>query len=174
MKLVRYLGIFMLFFIAAVFGMMVLSPKEMKHNLKVEVNAPIEEVFEAATNVHGFKEWQNGMVEVRDMRGDMTQKGNACDLIYKNSKDQEMVLHHEITDYVKNEHYKAKQTVKEYMSKDFEMEFEAVDSNTTKVIGHITIRPESMPARLFMYNKDGTKERDQAQFDALKEAIENR
>jgi ATP-dependent Lon protease len=171
MKFVKYIGIFVLFLVAAVLGLIAFAPKEISYNIKTEINAPVSKAWEVSMDGDRMKEWLQGFKSAKLIKGEEGQIGSVYELTFT-EEGKDMVMEETVTAYEIEKQYAFIGNVKDFMTMENEMNFEAVDSNSCKIITHTKIKANSALMRLFMYNKEGSKKRAESQYLKLKEMIE--
>ena len=152
MKLLRYVGIFLLFAGAAVVGMIFMAPSEVSFQVNEDFDAPVSEVYDAITNHQKMTKWMNGVESAKQTKGDGCAEGSEYDLFFKG--EGAMVLNHKVNAAETNASYAYTGTVKDFFKMTNSSAFEALDSNRTRVQTKIKMEPLSNKFKLFMYAEE--------------------
>lgn len=162
----------MLFVAAAVFGMILLAPEEVSVQVNEDINAPIEEVFDAVTNPNKLVNWVNGVASVRQIIGD----GPGVDAEYKLSFEGEgqMTMTQKVDLFEENNEYAYTGTVQDFMEVNSRTTFEALDSNKTRISVYLTMRPLSYKMKMFIYAEETHKANAAMNNTRLKEYLEKK
>jgi uncharacterized protein YndB with AHSA1/START domain len=170
MKWFTYIGIFMLFIAAAYFGMIWMAPSEVSFQVNDDINAPITEVFDAATNPQKFGKWINGVTAVKQVKGDGAATDSEYDLYFKGS--EQMILRQRVTLLESDKTYAYIGTVPDFMEVTSTTSFEAIDNTTTRVQTKNTMKPLSNKMKMFMYAKETHTKNAASNLTRLKEFVE--
>lgn len=166
----KYLGIFMLFLVAAVAGLIVLSPEEVAFQVNEDVNAPIAEVFDATTNPARLSKWMNGVKSVKQLRGNGAAVGAEYDLYFEGEGN--MVITHKVNVLDHNEQYSYTGTVVDFMKVNSNTTYEALDSTTTRISTKVSMKPLSVKMKMFMYMEDTHRKNAANNYNSLKDYLE--
>ena len=91
MKIAKYVGIFSAFLVAAVGGLIVLSPSEVEYTVNKDMNAPLQECWLTATDYNKASNWVAGLTSVKQTSGIELAEGSSYNLKFGN-EDNSMVM----------------------------------------------------------------------------------
>ena len=171
MKIIKYAGIFILFLVVAVFGMMFMAPKNVMFVVSQDINAPLESTWNYTMNPENLPKWIEGLSKIEHKSGEFNSVGSKTAFIYNEGKE-DMTMIETITAYEPEKQFAFKGEVKDMMSVVSNASFTALDSNRTNITIKTTITAESLGMRLFMYNQEGMRKRSKEQYAKLAELIE--
>ena len=168
MQILKYVGIIMLFIAAGFYGMILLAPTEIEYQVNEDINAPIDEVFDAINNPAKMTKWMKGLESVKQTKGAEPAKGSEFDLFYP----KEMIMHritniYEVPNRIANEG-----TVKDFFSRADDYTLEALDSNKTRISQRVIMTSLDMKSRMIMKAKDAHKKNTSTNLAALKKLLE--
>lgn len=164
----KYIGIFILFVAVAYGGMIVLAPSEVTVQVNEDINAPIDQVFDASTDYTQFSKWINGVQSAKKIKGEAATPGAE----YKVYFEGDMNLNHTVTFIEKNKRYAYNGVVPDFFEITSNTTFEALDSNTTRVMTKLTMNPLSTKMKMFMYFEETHKKNAAANLTSMKEFLE--
>lgn len=170
MQWLKYIGIFMLFVVAAFFGMIWMAPSEVSFRVNEDINAPIDEVFSKVADYQNFKEWINGVQSTKQERGAGAGVGSSYKLFYKG--EGQMIMDLKITGFESEKTYAYIGEVEDFMRVNVMMTFEAIDSNLTRISMQNKIEALSSRMKMFMYAEETHKKNASDNLEALKQFIE--
>ncbi|MDB9883122.1 SRPBCC family protein [Bacteroidia bacterium] len=170
MQYLKYFGIFLLFLVAGFFGMIWMAPSEVSFQVNEDINAPITEVFDATTNPQKLSKWIAGVNTVKQVKGDGSAKGSAYDLFFEGEGN--MIMRQTVNVFEPNKLYAYKGIVEDFMEVVSSTEYEALDSNSTRIFTKVSIRPLSQKMKMFMHAKETHKKNSAANFTRLKKYLE--
>ena len=168
MNWIKYIGIFILFVAVAYAGMILLAPSEVSVQVNEDINAPIDQVFDASTDYTQFSKWINGVKSAKKVRGEVATVGAE----YKVYFEGDMNLNHKVTFIEENKQYAYSGVVQDFFQITSKTSFEAVDSNTTRVMTKLTMKPLSTKMKMFMYFEETHKKNAAANLASMKEFLE--
>ena len=170
MKWFKFVGVFLLFIGAGYFGMIWMAPEEVSVQVNEDINAPISQVFVAATDYQTFPKWINGVQAAKQLAGDGAEVGSEYELNYKG--EGKMVMNHKVTALEANSLYAYVGTVVDFMQVNSSTAFESLDSTHTRVKTTLTLKPLSNRMKMFMYADETHKKNAASNLTELKEFIE--
>ncbi len=169
MNFVKYVGIFVLFMVVAVIGLIFFSPKENSFMVNIDIQAPMDKTFEIATDYSKIPEWFEGVTKVS---GDDKGVGAKYEVQFGNG-ERTMIQKQKITALENNKRHAYKGVVEDYIEILSDTEFERIDSATTRLKTSINLKATSAKSRLFMNNKKQLKGQYVKNYESLKQLIEN-
>lgn len=166
----KYVGIFMLFLVAAIVGLILLAPEEVVFQVNEDINAPVQEVFHATTSASELQNWINGVESVNQIKGNGAEVRAEYELHFKGEGD--MVINHKINLIEANKQYAYTGTVTDFMEVNSNTTYEALDSNTTRISTKMRMKPLGIKFKMFMYLEETHKKNAAANYTRLKEYLE--
>ena len=170
MQYLKYFGILLLFLAAGFYGVIWMAPSEVSFQVNEDIHAPITEVFDATTNPHKLSKWITGVNTVKQVKGDLASKGSEYDLYFEGEGN--MIMRQTVNVFEANKLYAYKGVVEDFMEVISSTEYEALDSNSTRIFTTVSIRPLSQKMKMFMYAKETHKKNSAANYNRLKEYLE--
>jgi carbon monoxide dehydrogenase subunit G len=164
MQIIKYVGIIMLFVAAGFYGMILLAPSELEYQVNEDIQAPIEEVFEAISSPDMMTKWMKGLESVKGAEIELSAE---YDLYYP----QEMIMHRVVKVYEDPTRIVNEGIVKEFFSRLDDYTLEAIDSNKTRVSWRVKMTSLDMKSRMIMKAEDSHKTNTAANLTALKEYL---
>ena len=125
MKIVKYVGIFVLFVVAGLFGLMLMAPKQVTFVVSQDVNAPISETWSYTMNPDNLPQWIDGLSKIEHKSGEFNAVGSKTAFIYNEGKE-DMTMIETITVYEPEKQFAFKGEVEDMMT--------VVSNNEFKVI----------------------------------------
>ena len=171
MKIAKYVGIFSAFLVAAVGGLIVLSPSEVEYTVNKDINAPLQECWLTATDYNKASNWVAGLTSVKQTSRIELAEGSSYNLKFGN-EDNSMVMEQTITMLSPNEIYAYEGIVDDYLEKTSITTFKVVDSTTTRLSTKVKMKALSFRMKLFMNNDESFKKGEAENLDRLQEIIE--
>jgi uncharacterized protein YndB with AHSA1/START domain len=171
MKIVKYVGIFILFLVVAVLGMMFMAPQNVMFVVSQDVNAPLAKTWDYTMNPANLPKWIDGLSKIEHQSGEFNAVGSKTAFIYNEGKE-DMTMIETITAYEPEKQFAFKGEVTDMMSVVSNSSFTALDSNKSNITIKTTITAESFGMRLFMYNQEGMRKRSKEQYAKLAKLIE--
>lgn len=168
MQIIKYVGIIMLFVAAGFYGMILLAPSELEYRVNEDIQAPIEEVFEAISSPDMMTKWMKGLESVKQTRGAETELSAEYDLYYP----QEMIMHRVVKVYENPTRIVNEGIVKEFFSRVDDYTLEAIDSNKTRISWRVKMTSLDMKSRMIMKAEESHKTNTAANLTALKKLLE--
>lgn len=171
MKIVKYVGIFVLFVVAALLGLMFMAPKNVTFVVSQDVNAPVSKTWSYTINPNNLPNWIDGLSKIEHISGEFNAIGSKTAFIYNEGKE-DMTMIETITAYEPEKQFAFKGEVEDMMTVVSNNEFTMIDSVKTNMTVKTTIIAESFGMRLFMYNQEGMRKRSKEQYAKLATLIE--
>lgn len=171
MKFLKYVGIFILFVVAAIFGMTLLAPDEVSFRVNYDINAPIERVYKATTNHTEFKHWISGVEATRQIEGEGVASGASYDLTF--AGEGNMVMRHKAKVVEPNARYAYMGTVKDFMEVSSDTKYIALDSANTRLTTKISMKTLSNKMKVFMYSKETHIKNATQNYERLRDYLVN-
>ena len=170
MKLLKYTGIFIVFIVAAYYGLVFMAPKELTFQVNEDFNAPIDSVFLFMTDPTYFPQWVEGIDSVHVEINTNSGIGNQFQLYYQGKNS--MVMNKTVLSFQTNKAYSTHGSIENFFEWDEKITFESLDHNHTRVSNIITLNSLSHKTRLLMYAEDTHKKNVANNYLKLKELIE--
>lgn len=171
MKILKYFGIFLLFVVAAILGLMFMAPKSVTFVVTQDVNAPLDKTWSYTMNPENLPKWIEGLSKIEHLSGYTNAVGGKTAFIYNEGKE-DMTMIETITAYEPEKQFAFKGEVEDMMSVVSVSDFKALDSSKSNITIKTTITAESFGMRLFMYNQEGMRTRSKEQYAKLAGLIE--
>lgn len=171
MKIVKYVGIFSVFLLAAFGGLVLLSPSELEYTVNKDINAPLEKCWRTATDIHQAPNWISGLTSVKQTKGNTLTTGATYDMNY-GEEDNSMVMKQKVTVLTPSEQITFLGTVENLVTKNSSTTFKFVDSTTTRLSTKVKMKALSYKMKLFMNNEKSFKNAEAENLNQLQAYIE--
>jgi len=165
---VKYIGIFILFLTLAFVGMILLAPSEVTVQVNEDIKAPVNVVFESHSNYSHFSKWINGVKSAKQTKGDGISVGSEYEVLFEDDK----VLIHTPTLIENNKRYAYTAEVADFFNLSSNTIFEALDTNSTRVMTKLSLSPSSWKMKMFMYFEKTHRQNAANNLTSLKNYLE--
>lgn len=168
MKWFKYIGLFMLFIAAGFYGLIGLSPSEIQFRVNEDVNAPIDEAYNALHEVKVMPKWMYALEGVKQTQGDGLSATSEYDLFYPNG----MTMHRTVNLCDTFTKLAVTGDVPDFFSRTDDYTLEALDSNRTRISVMVKMKALSLGSRLMLRTSETHKKNTATNLTALKGYLE--
>lgn len=172
MKILKYIGIFLLFFVIAIGIVLLIAPKQIEYSTETTINAPQGQVWASLTNPEKMGKWMKGFVSIKHISGEPGMAGSKSEMTFSEN-GQNMVMQETIHSVSSGESMDFTVTMPDVMEMDIRIELESTGPNTTILKSSSKARALRTMMRLFLFSNKSFVERDKEDYTRFKEWVES-
>lgn len=172
MKALKYIGIFILFFVVAIGIVLLIAPKQLEYTTETTIDAPQGKVWASLTDTEQMGKWMEGYKGTKHISGEMGMAGSVSEMTLTENGN-EFVMEERIHQVVSGESMQFTVTLPEVLEMDIDIKLEALNKDRTKLTSHSIAKPLRTMMRLFMFSDKSYVQKDKEDFERFKKWVES-